>query len=100
MARINPKRASRAIDDAAGTGRTDRTDSPFSDRSTPDVTGIGEGLAESYLPGRSAGADAAPPPDQIAARAYAIWEAKGRPTGEDDGHWRQAESELRGGRST
>ena len=32
--------------------------------------------------------------DQIAARAYEIWLRKGRPTGQDEQNWRQAEAEL------
>jgi Protein of unknown function (DUF2934) len=35
------------------------------------------------------------PPDKIAARAYEIWVAKGRPDGHDQEHWFQAERELR-----
>ena len=33
--------------------------------------------------------------DQIAARAYMIWEAKGRPDGQDEQNWREAEDQLR-----
>ncbi|MEM7682560.1 MAG: DUF2934 domain-containing protein [Planctomycetota bacterium] len=32
--------------------------------------------------------------DEIAARAYAIWETLGRPQGQDFDHWRQAEREA------
>lgn len=35
--------------------------------------------------------------EQIAARAYEIWVASGRPAGRDQEHWFQAERELRGG---
>ena len=35
------------------------------------------------------------PTDKIAARAYEIWLAKGRPNGHDQEHWFQAERELR-----
>ena len=35
------------------------------------------------------------PPDRIAARAYEIWQASGRPHGRDRDHWFQAERELR-----
>jgi Protein of unknown function (DUF2934) len=35
-------------------------------------------------------------PDKIAARAYEIWQASGRPHGHDQEHWFQAERELRG----
>ena len=34
-------------------------------------------------------------PDRIAARAYEIWQANGRPDGRDRDHWFQAERELR-----
>jgi hypothetical protein len=34
-------------------------------------------------------------PDRIAARAYEIWQANGRPVGRDLDHWFQAERELR-----
>lgn len=33
--------------------------------------------------------------DQIAARAYLIWEAKGRPNGCDHDNWCEAEAQLR-----
>ncbi len=33
--------------------------------------------------------------DQIAARAFLIWEAKGRPHGLDEQNWREAEAQLR-----
>ncbi|MEM6749593.1 MAG: DUF2934 domain-containing protein [Planctomycetota bacterium] len=32
--------------------------------------------------------------DEIAARAYAIWESMGRPAGQEAAHWRQAEREY------
>lgn len=35
------------------------------------------------------------PAEKIAERAYEIWQAKGRPTGQDQDHWFQAERELR-----
>ncbi|HET7826674.1 MAG TPA: DUF2934 domain-containing protein [Anaeromyxobacter sp.] len=41
-------------------------------------------------------ASAGVPPDRIAARAYEIWVASGRPNGRDQEHWFQAEKELRG----
>jgi hypothetical protein len=41
-------------------------------------------------------ASAAVPPDRVAARAYEIWVASGRPSGRDQDHWFQAERELRG----
>jgi hypothetical protein len=34
--------------------------------------------------------------DQIAQRAYEIWLAKGRPMGQDEQNWREAEMSLRG----
>jgi hypothetical protein len=33
--------------------------------------------------------------DQIAQRAFEIWEREGRPQGRDQDHWYQAEAELR-----
>jgi hypothetical protein len=33
--------------------------------------------------------------DKVRARAYAIWERRGRPEGEAERHWAQAEEELR-----
>ena len=33
--------------------------------------------------------------EQIAIRAKAIWEKKGRPSGQDEKNWLQAEAELR-----
>ena len=33
--------------------------------------------------------------EQIARRAWAIWVKKGRPAGQDEQNWLQAESELR-----
>ena len=35
-----------------------------------------------------------PTPDQIATRAYEIWETSGRPEGCDMDHWLQAEAEI------
>lgn len=32
--------------------------------------------------------------DQIAKRAFGIWVAKGRPTGQDEQNWREAEQAL------
>jgi len=32
--------------------------------------------------------------DQIAARAFAVWERKGKPDGQDMANWREAEAEL------
>jgi DUF2934 family protein len=37
---------------------------------------------------------AAVPTDRVAARAYEIWVASGRPNGRDQEHWFQAEREL------
>jgi hypothetical protein len=34
-------------------------------------------------------------PDHIARRAYEIWERNGRPEGQSEQHWQQAEEELR-----
>ena len=36
-----------------------------------------------------------PQPEQIAALAYALWQAKGCPEGSAEGDWLQAERELR-----
>jgi hypothetical protein len=33
--------------------------------------------------------------DQIAKRAFEIWEREGHPAGRDQDHWTQAEAELR-----
>jgi hypothetical protein len=41
---------------------------------------------------------AAPTSEQIAARAFAIWERKGKPAGQDAQNWAQAEAELRAGK--
>jgi hypothetical protein len=40
----------------------------------------------------------APSKEKIAARAYEIWQASGRPHGHDQDHWFQAERELRAGK--
>jgi hypothetical protein len=37
----------------------------------------------------------APPPEKVAARAYEIWQQAGRPDGQHEAHWYQAERELR-----
>lgn len=37
------------------------------------------------------------PSEKVAARAYQIWQASGRPNGRDQEHWFQAERELRSG---
>jgi hypothetical protein len=39
-----------------------------------------------------------PTHEQIAARAKAIWQAKGCPSGKDEENWREAEEQLRQGR--
>lgn len=39
--------------------------------------------------------DAATRSDEIAIRAYLIWEKEGRPAGRDFDHWLQAEAQLR-----
>ncbi len=33
--------------------------------------------------------------DRVRARAYALWESSGRPEGNEEQHWAQAEEELR-----
>ncbi len=35
-------------------------------------------------------------PDEVARRAYSLWETQGRPHGLDREHWEQAERELAG----
>lgn len=35
-----------------------------------------------------------PPADEIAARAYKIWQQQGCPEGCEEEHWRQAEQEI------
>lgn len=39
---------------------------------------------------------ARPEPENIAERAYSIWEQEGRPHGRDRAHWERAERELAG----
>lgn len=39
--------------------------------------------------------DAGPAHERIAARAYQLWEAQGRPEGTDREHWFEAERQLR-----
>lgn len=46
-------------------------------------------------PAAKAAAAGALPAEQIAQRAYEIWQAKGKPAGQDQEHWFQAERELR-----
>ena len=47
-------------------------------------------------PTRSAsGSPAGISEDRIARRAYEIWERSGRPEGQSEQHWQQAEEELR-----
>ncbi len=36
-----------------------------------------------------------PSQDEIARRAYSLWEENGRPDGEHERHWSQAEQQLR-----
>ncbi len=43
-------------------------------------------------------AGSAVPHEKIAERAYQIWQANGRPDGQDQEHWFQAERELRAAR--
>lgn len=35
-----------------------------------------------------------PEPEDVAERAYRIWEEEGRPAGQEEEHWRRAEAEL------
>ena len=35
-----------------------------------------------------------PNPEEIATRAYQIWESEGRPEGQDEASWARAEAEL------
>jgi H+-transporting ATPase len=37
--------------------------------------------------------------DQIASRAYSIWEQQGRPAGKESEHWFQAEQQLKSSQS-
>lgn len=69
--------------------RLDKPALPDSDRSLraetePSGANLPDG--RSPAPGRDTGS--------IAARAYALWEAAGRPDGQHDAHWFQAEREL------
>ncbi len=50
----------------------------------------------SMAPAKPAAGVGTLPPEKIAARAYEIWVASGRPHGKDQEHWFQAERELRG----
>jgi hypothetical protein len=45
--------------------------------------------------GKPFGATRAPSHEQIAARAKAIWQARGCPSGMDEQNWREAEAQLR-----
>ena len=38
--------------------------------------------------------------DDVARRAYQLWEAAGRPQGKDMEYWLQAEAEIRGDRQS
>ncbi len=50
-------------------------------------------------PSRYGSVSSMPPThDEIAARARAIWQAKGCPAGKDEENWREAEVQLRRGR--
>jgi len=44
------------------------------------------------------GSSSNPAQEKIAARAYEIWLASGRPMGQDKAHWLQAERELKSGK--
>ena len=52
-------------------------------------------LAKNGSPATSATAEVEIPHDKIAARAAEIWDRKGRPHGQDDHNWAEAEGELR-----
>lgn len=52
-----------------------------------------------YVSGMNPKISSAPAPsstsvDEIARRAYALWEHEGRPEGEHERHWREAEKQL------
>jgi hypothetical protein len=46
---------------------------------------------------KSAAADRTPSREEVARRAYEIWELRGRPAEQELIHWLQAEQELNGG---
>jgi Protein of unknown function (DUF2934) len=45
--------------------------------------------------GNSRKAGVRPTYDEIAARAFAVWEARGKPMGRDMENWREAEAQLK-----
>jgi hypothetical protein len=55
-------------------------------------------LIAAKSPASGATAKAAPTAEQIAARAYAIWQETGCPEGCEQEHWYQAEAELSAGK--
>ncbi len=57
--------------------------------------GVGAGQSANRY---GSGGGIRPTHDQIAARAKAIWQSKGCPTGKDEENWREAEELLRQGR--
>ena len=68
----------------------------------PPAPAAGRGRKKGAAPGPDGAAGGGRPAvaglvahDQIAARAYLIWEAKGRPQGQDEANWREAEEQLR-----
>ncbi|MFA9476913.1 DUF2934 domain-containing protein [Phycisphaerales bacterium AB-hyl4] len=55
----------------------------------------GNGAATTAKPRRTSKPKAAPiGHEQIAAKAYEIWESKGRPLGTDEQNWQEAEAAL------
>jgi hypothetical protein len=73
---------------------------PKGDRDRPRATS-GSGLSATPVPEGPAPPDgpgngSGPAPEQIAVRAYQLWEARGRPAGTDQEDWFEAERQLQG----
>lgn len=54
-----------------------------------------DGNRRKKIYGEESAARAEPSHEEVAARAYGIWEREGRPEGEEESHWLEAERLLR-----
>lgn len=78
--------ASKSVQDAAATAKTEAAGS----KNTPGQKAPVKPVTDE----KRAAAAFLPQPEEIAARAYKIWQQQGCPDGCEEQHWRQAEQEI------
>jgi hypothetical protein len=99
--RSHPRRATASVEEII-MGKPTRETKPKARATTSAWTEGGLETPSAETVGEQAGgthssAGGSPTFEQIAVRAYQIWEAQGRPNGSDQEHWFEAERQLRAG---